>query len=312
VNRRAAVVLLAKLALGGAVLYWVFHSVDLSELAVSMRRASPALLAGALVLFVADDLVTTHKWRRLLEGVGIRPSFRRLFQVYLKGRFLGFFVPSSVTSDLYKGAALSREHGSGKAVVSSIVLERLLGLVSLATIGVVAAGALPARVMGVSSAATVAIGAAATLAGLAVFLQADRIARAALPLVPSGWLRVRSFGQELAGAFAVYRARVPLLVEAFLLSLVIQATRSAAVFALARAVDDRTPFLYFLLLVPYVYLVNLLPVASSRLGLEQGVFVVLFGAVGMSPETALAISLLSVAGSLVACLPGGFWLAVER
>jgi hypothetical protein len=245
-------------------------------------------------------------------GLGIEPGFLSLFRVYLKGRFLGFFIPSSVASDVYKGAVLTRQHGYGKGVVSSIVLERLLGLVSIATISVVALGALPATVLGANAAASVAIALGATLAGLAVFLQADRIIRLALPTLPGRFATVHTFLHELAGAFSSYRGRGTLLIEAFFLSLLIQLARSAGVFALARSVADATPFWSFLLLVPYVYLVNLLPVASSRIGLEQGVFVVLFGAVGMAPETALAISLLSVLGSFLAALPGGYWLLVGR
>ena len=57
---------------------------------------------------------------------------------------------------------------------------------------------------------------------------------------------------------------------------------------------------------------NLLPIASSRLGLEQAVFVGLFAAVGMPRETALAISLLSVAVGFVLVLPFGIGLLFRR
>jgi uncharacterized protein (TIRG00374 family) len=283
--------------------------VDRAELAAALRGASPWLLAASVAAFVADDLLVTRKWERLLDGLSVDVPFFRLFRVYLEGRFIGFFLPSSVTADLYKGAVLTRRHASGRAVVSSIVLERILGLVSIATIGLLAVGALPARLLGVGSAATVFAAFAATAVGLWAFLHADRIAATVLPWLPAGWSRPRAFLEGLADAFAAFRSQPRLLVETFLLSLLIQGARAVGVWIIARAVDDATPFLYFLLLVPYVYLVNLLPVASSRIGLEQGVFVVLFAAVGMRAETALAVSLLAVAGSFVSAIPGGLWLA---
>lgn len=291
---------------------WLATRVDLAAFLATLGRASLPLLGASLVLFVADDVLVTYKWGRLLAGAGVEPGFLGLFRVYLEGRFLGFFIPSSVTSDLYKGAVLTRAHGSGNSVVSSIVLERLLGLVSIATISVVAVGALPAKIAGLSAPTSVAIAATATLAGLAVFLQADRIIRLALPHLPARWTRLPGLLQDLAGAFSCYRAQGALLCEAFFLSLLIQLTRSTGVWVLALSLADRTPFHDFLLLVPYVYLVNLLPIASSRLGLEQGVFVALFSAVGMPAETALAISLLSVASSFLAAIPGGIWLLVRR
>lgn len=302
----------AKLLLALAVLAWIAAGLDRVALGAAFRGASPWLLAASVVAFVADDLLVTRKWGRLLRGLAVEVPFLRLFRIYLTGRLVGFFLPSSVTSDLYKGAALARRHGSGASVVSSIVLERILGLVSIATIGVVAMGALPATILGVSPGWAIVAAAAATVAGLVGFLHADRIASVVLPRVARRWKAPREFLERLALAFAAYRGQTRLLVEAFLLSVLIQGTRSVGVFMVARAVDDGTPFLYFLLLVPYVYLVNLLPVASSRVGLEQGVFVVLFTAVGMRAETALAVSLLSVAGSLVSALPGAFWLLPGR
>ncbi len=311
-RRGSAFAWIVKSAVAVAVLAWLATGVNLGRFFASMAGASLPLLAVSLAVFLADDLLVAHKWRRLLHGAGIATGLWTLFQVYMKGKFIAFFIPSSVTSDVYKGAALTREHGSGKAVVSSIVLERLLGLVSIATISVVAAGALPARILGFGSGTAVAIAATVAAGGLAAFLSADRIAGAALRCFPVGWQRLRTFLVDMAAAFSVYRGQRALLAETFALSLLIQVSRSLAVWILARAVDDTTSFLYFLLLVPYVFLVNLLPVASSRIGLEQGVFVVLFAAVGMQPETALAVSLLSVAVGLVAALPGGAWLLAER
>jgi uncharacterized protein (TIRG00374 family) len=311
-RRNRAALLAVKLALAAAVLAWLASRIDLARFVDSIRGAAPLLLAAAVACVVADDLLVTHKWRRLLQGLGLEIGFFRLFRVYLKGRFLGYFIPSSVATDLYKGAVLTRDLGTGKAVASSIILERLLGLVSIATISAVALGALPATILGVSAAASVAAAVLATAGGLAVFLHADRLAVWTLPHLPRRAKAVGGFLHELAAAFSAYRGQVRLLAETFLLSLAIQVVRSAGVWVLARSIDDATPYVYFLLLVPYVFLVNLLPVASSRVGLEQGVFVVLFSALGMRPETALAISLLSVATSFVAALPGGFWLLEER
>lgn len=258
------------------------------------------------------DLLVTHKWRRLLQGLALDVRFLELFRIYLKGRFLGLFIPSSVAIDLYKGGALRRDVGTGQVIASSIILERLLGLVSIATISVIALGAMPSALLGASALSWVGAGVLATCAGLMLFLHADRLALGVLPHLPARWGRLGTFLHELASSFSAYRGHTRLLAETFLLSLVIQVVRGAGVWVLARAVDDPTPYVYFLLLVPYVYLVNLLPVASSRVGLEQGVFVALFGALGMRPETALAISLLSVACDFVTALPGDLWLLANR
>jgi uncharacterized protein (TIRG00374 family) len=301
-----------RVAVSVAVLIWLWRTVDVRQMTALILRVSPSLLLASLAAYICDESLATWKWQRLLVGVGVTSAFWPLFRLTLEGRFIAFFLPSTVTADLYKGAVLTRGGETSAAAASSILLERILGLLSVVTIGLVAIGTLPSTLLGMNSSMAVVAAVGATLAGLAVFLHADRIASHLIPRLPVRWAGIRRILHDLTAAFAVYRGRKGLLVQAFLTSLLIQGARAVAVWVLARAVGDGTPFIYFVLLVPYVYLVNLLPIASSRLGLEQAVFVGLFAAVGMPRETALAISLLSVAVGLVLVLPFGLSLLFKR
>lgn len=299
-------------AVSVAVLVWLFRLVDVQELWGLVKRASPPLLVASLAAYVCDESLATWKWKRLLSGVSVERPFVALFRLTLEGRFIAFFLPSTVTADLYKGTVLARGGSTSAAALSSILLERILGLLSVVTIGLVAIGTLPATLLGVNSSVSVFMAVGATVMGLTIFLHADRIASVIVPRLPARWHRARSFLHDLASAFAAYRGQRGLLAQTFVISLLIQGARAVAVWVLARAVGDATPFVFFVLLVPYVYLVNLLPVASSRLGLEQAVFVGLFSAVGMPRETALAVSLLSVAVGFVLVLPFGIGLLFKR
>jgi uncharacterized protein (TIRG00374 family) len=301
-----------RVAVSALVLAWLLRIVDLPELGKLLLRAAPPFLLASLAAYVCDESLATWKWKKLLHGVGLERPFWPLFRLTLEGRFIAFFLPSTVTADLYKGAVLARGGGKSTAAFSSILLERILGLLSVVTIGLVAVGSLPAAVLGAHAGVSVLAAVAVTAAGLAVFLHADRFASVTVPFLPERWVRVRTFLHDLASAFAAYRGKHGLLVQTFVISLLIQFARAVAVWVLARAVGDATPFVFFVLLVPYVYLVNLLPIASSRLGLEQAVFVGLFAAAGMARETALAVSLLSVAVGFVLVLPFGIGLLFKR
>ena len=310
--RRSPLGLILRLAVTVACLALLLRIVHPRELIATLQRASWPFFLASLLANVCDESMATLKWRQLLRGVADPPPFLSMLRLTLEGRFIAFFLPSTVTADLYKGTVLTRSGRSGAAAFSSIVMERILGLLSIMTVGLVALGVLPAHLFGVNSAVTVVVAVGATAVGLAVFLNADRIAAVVLPMLPPRWQRLHTFLTGLAGAFAAYRGRAGLLVQAFLLSLLIQTTRAVAIWILARGVGDTTPFIYFVLLVPYVYLVNMLPIASSRVGLEQAVFVGLFSAVGMPPQTALAVSLLSVAVGFALVLPFGILLPFKR
>lgn len=301
-----------RIALAALVFGALAYLLDLRELAAVARSASAPWLIAAVAASLIDNLLTTQKWRLLLAGLELRVAFYPLFKTTTKGYFLSFFVPSALTADLYKGVALHRSLGSGHSITSSIVVERLLGVASIVTVGSMAIGWLPAALWDLGGGVGLALVGLALGAGLAGFLHADRILARLLPWIPARGRRVAGLLERLAGAFAAYRSQRRLLVVAFLFSVAIQFSRCTATWLVARSVADATPYWAFLVLVPYLYMVNMVPFATSRFGLEQGAFVVMFGAVGMPREVALVVSLLSVLASLLVALPGAVWLLGDR
>ena len=93
-----------------------------------------------------------------------------------------------------------------------------------------------------------------------------------------------------------------------LLSVIIQALRIVPVFIIALAIGVGDRFFPFLIAVPVIFLVNMVPVVGSRLGTEQGMFVLLLGLAGIKPESALVIALISLVIGIVVSLPGAWWL----
>ncbi|HVP27677.1 MAG TPA: lysylphosphatidylglycerol synthase transmembrane domain-containing protein [Myxococcota bacterium] len=302
----------ARVALTVGVFVALSRFVDLASLAARARGADPVWLVAAVVMFGLDQALGVYKWQLLLGGLGLEVGFGPLFRTATSGMFLSFFVPSALSADLYKGVAASRTLGAGAEVASSIVLERLLGVASIVVVGLLSLSWLPRAVLGFDSAVTLGLAAAVLAGGLAGFLHADVLLRFLEGRLPRAFAGLAARLEDLARAFGAYRRRRRTLVACFLLSLALQGTRCTATWMIARSLGDATPFWAFLVFVPYLYMVNLLPFATSRIGLEQGAFVLLFATVGMAPEVAVAVSLLSVLAGLVVALPGGLWLVTDR
>jgi len=301
-----------RIALAAAVFWALSRYVGAGEIVSLTRRASAPWLAAAVVLYAIDQALAVYKWQLLLAGLGLRVPFGSLFRTATSGAFVAFFVPSALSADLYKGIATTRSLGAGAQVASSIVLERLLGIASIVVVGLLCLGWLPRAIAGLDTAATLGIAALVLVGGMGAFLHADAILRAVESHLPRRLAGLAGRLEELARAFGAYRSERAILAATFALSVAIQFARSTAAFFVARAIGDATPYWAFPVFVPYVYLVNLLPFATSRLGLEQGAFVVLFAAVGMPADVAVAVSLLSVLASLVVAVPGGLWLVADR
>ena len=70
-------------------------------------------------------------------------------------------------------------------------------------------------------------------------------------------------------------------------------------FPSARHSDTTVSWVWFALIVPVVTLLTLIPISLAGIGVREYLYIALFGAAGMRPEVALALSLLTFAVTLV-------------
>jgi uncharacterized protein (TIRG00374 family) len=104
-----------------------------------------------------------------------------------------------------------------------------------------------------------------------------------------------------------YRRRPGLLAAAFATGLLFQLLRCALVAIGAAAFGVHVPFLLFVVIVPVIILITLLPISIAGLGVREVGFVYLFGLAGISAEIALALSLLIRLLDLLMALPGAWF-----
>ena len=74
--------------------------------------------------------------------------------------------------------------------------------------------------------------------------------------------------------------------------------------AWALGIDIALP--HFLVFVPIILFVQLLPISVAGLGTREAAFVYFFGSVGVGAESAFALSLLFFAGTILSAVPGAF------
>jgi hypothetical protein len=151
---------------------------------------------------------------------------------------------------------------------------------------------------------------AATFAGLAVVF--TRAPWAWLSQALSG-LGLERIGQVLATVFEGidrYRAHRRVLAGAFVQSLVLQMVMIYAYAVTGHALGLGVPFGAYMLLIPIVTIVTLLPISIAGLGVREGAMVLLFGRVGLDAAGAISLSLAWFAVTVLASVPGAFVLAL--
>lgn len=119
-----------------ALLLW---AVDWEKLPGLVRNYNwwAALLAA--IGIVVQFPISAWKWQSALRVCGANLEFPFLLRIYAIGHFIGQFLPTTIGGDAYRAYRVLPLVLPRSRAVTSIVLERAVGLASLLVLGAVAA-----------------------------------------------------------------------------------------------------------------------------------------------------------------------------
>jgi hypothetical protein len=299
------------LALGWVAALWFL--VDWREAGATLSGADPAPVVAAFAVSVVGVLISAEKWRDLLLRARVQITFRAAARLYWIGMFFSNFLPTSVGGDAVR-LALTPSRGRLARVAGSILVERLTGLIVM--LGLCAVGLIlrPVQVDQAGLGQALPLAVLAMGAGAAVLLVAPGMLTRLLPVLTRplpALLRCPLDGvQKVAMAIADHARDSTGLSRALVVSLPFYGTIILAQYLVLEAVGADVPLLEVALLAPLVPLLTLLPLSLNGLGLAEAVFVLLYGSVGVPPETALAAAALRRLVDLANSGLGGLlWLA---
>jgi uncharacterized membrane protein YbhN (UPF0104 family) len=288
-----------RLAVTAAILWWLSTRIDMRAAAAAVATVSLPHLALVLALVAIDRLVMVWRWLLLLRAADVQVTAREAARLFLVSSFVGSFLPAGVGGDAARAWGLSRITSKLGDALASVVVDRVLGVLSLAAMAV--AGLVVWAPGGGSARGWIAL-AVLALACVAAFW-GDAVLRWALPPHRHGGPVARRL-LRLADAVAHYRDHRGTLAAVMAWSLGVQLLRITQAYVLGLGLGLQVPFAYYLLFMPLGLLMLLLPISVSGFGVPQGVIVWLLRPMGVPDALAFALSTLIVLTGLAGNLPG--------
>ena len=277
------------------------------------RGADPGWIAAAVALVLFDRALMAWRWIDLLAALspGSRPPFSVVLRIFFVSTFVGSFLPG-VAGDAYRAYSLSRHQVRVSESAASVLMDRILGVLSMVLLGAAALATAPEvprdRWTGLWLAAA---GSGCLIAGLLVFNnQAGRHFDRRVRALPAG--RVQRAAVSLTEAVRRYANHHREVARVLIASLLVQCLRVVQAFCLARAIGIVLPLASFFVYIPISVLLMQVPVTVSGLGTGQAAFVWLFGQSGVPADQATALSLLFIALAIVGNLPGALLYVTEE
>jgi glycosyltransferase 2 family protein len=310
VNRRVRVV--GTLVLTAAAVAYLAWKIELGTTLDVLADSDAAWFAAAAVIMFVPVPVLAARWGWLLAAHGMAEPVRWLTRAYFVAYTAGQLLPTSLGGDAVRIVETARRHpGRTADVTGTVLLERGLGAAATVLLGAVGFLLSVGRydvsaylwLEGVFVFGTIVV-------GFLFFARTSRpLLRRLEPLLER--LRLARPLRAFYEGVHHYRDRPSVLLAVFAVTLVVQAVRILAIWAVARAVGIELGVSVYYVMGPLFFLVMLVPFTLNGLAVREAFFVSFLGSLGVAAEQAFAAGFLFFLVTLLLALPGGVVMVWE-
>jgi uncharacterized protein (TIRG00374 family) len=254
-----------------------------------------------------------HKWNILLRARNVWLSHWAAFRIYLASGFVGYVIPASVGSDVFRAARLSLGGRSVSKVSATIVLERVLGLLAILTrssvglLFVVLGGW--HELLPLLGAVVAALFVGTVLTAMSMSERLYRVLRRATSRFADN--RIVKMLHALHDEYVALSRRARPLVLFFLLSIVNQLIQALMFVPVLVSLNVDVNLLALFAVLPLSKaFVQLMPIPAG-IGVAEGAQVVALSLAHEAPAQGLAVALVLRAIDLSMLLPAGIAYAAD-
>jgi uncharacterized protein (TIRG00374 family) len=279
-----------------------------------LLQVYPGYLLAALAVALLGVVVRAYRWQILLSALEIEVPLRRLTALYFIGFLFTNVLPTGFGGDPIRMYELSRYTHKTAESAGTVLADRFFGLIVLQALAVVALAFSYQLVEPLVIAFTVLLFVGSLVA---VWLLLNRRLWQSLgehlkPLASLGQKQgpVLSKIVGKAGNLSIAEGlkrfyeslhgyNVAAIGKTLGVSLVFNISLITMNYLLGLSLGARVSIWYYFLFVPITSIVTILPISFAGLGVREGAYFLLFPQAGMPKETALSLSLLVYAISIL-------------
>lgn len=269
-------------------------------LGTMLKQADSAKLAYAVAIGAIPFFITTYRWKMLLAGLGITLSFGRAFVLNMVGAFYNTFMPGSTGGDLLKAYYAAKQAPDRRtAAVMSVIVDRVLGLITLIILGGAMAGYAWLSAPDLHDPVTracrrVALGAAAILACCVIGL-----ALLYMPFVrklvsrSDRFVRSKAYQQmrKVMHVLHAYRSQPGLIFGAIAMTFPVHLQTVVSAMLAGQAFGLNVSPGYYFVFVPVVVLAGAIPVSPQGVGVMEAFAYYFLRQQGATLNQALALTM---------------------
>jgi hypothetical protein len=279
--------------------------VDFHAVAPIIMHADGTFIILALILQLGSTMLAAYRWSLIMSALHFHQNFGFYLGSYFKGAFFNQALPGSIGGDAVRGLELGSMGYSKKEAFTGIFIDRIVGLVGLLLLNfganLFSSDVLPPWLFHLVN--MICIGG---ISGFSILIMLHKIQ----------WFHTykatRLFANLSHRFRQVYATKQAIVVQVGL-SVIIHFFSVMAFYEMACSVGIALPLSLFLVVVPPVFLLTIIPISLAGWGVRESAMVGIFTLIGASKESILSVSLLYGIMLIVASLPGLFiWVRGKK
>ncbi len=289
-----------------AIFFLIFRTIDIRKVVVTIGDAHLGYVMLGFAAQLFSTFLASYRWSIIMKELCFGQHFLFYLKSYFKGAFFNQALPTSIGGDALRVLDIVRLGFRKRDSFAGVFIDRLVGLVGLLMLNLVAnllrPGLLPDEIFWVINALS-----AGGISAILILMAVQRFNLARFRFFrKSSWLRPlyglsRRTNRVYRGTKGAIQVAMTILTHLFSV---------IAFYWLAQGVGMHYGLIIFLVIVPPVILLTLVPVTLAGWGVREGAMIGLFTLIGADKTMVLSMSILYGLALIVTSLPGlYFYLA---
>jgi uncharacterized membrane protein YbhN (UPF0104 family) len=290
-----------KLVISLLLIGLIYDRLDTEALRSAFAQLSVGILLTVLGLQLLSTLTAGWRWQLIQQWLGYPAPTGFYLKGYFKGSLFNQLLPTSIGGDAYRVLENGHRIGSHKEAFYGVFIDRVAGLLGLLILNATALAWLPNLLPErLSQGITIILGIG--FAGAIFGLLLHKLPAWQFPL----WSSLQTLSQRFAQVYRCTRTislQLGLSVLTHLFTLLI-------LLLLGNALGLSFDLLVYMVVIPPVILLTLLPVSFAGWGIREGAMIGIFTLLGAPAETILVLSVVYGLLLITASLPG-LWFFIH-
>jgi uncharacterized protein (TIRG00374 family) len=300
-----------RIIVGIGLIVFLLWRFDIHQLFTKISGINVRYLSYGLIPYFFFVIVSAWRWQVLLDYKKFQIPFGRTTIIYFIALFFNNLLPTTIGGD---GIRVLYSMGKRKADSLAVVLtDRILGFIGLFIFALIAV-----LYLWIEKRQTEFLlymsGGLFVLIIVTYILFSERAYRRISPVARK--IKIFKLGERLShlhDSFTDFGKAWGPITLCTVHSIIIQALLAIGPFLVLRALGNyEIGILPFFIYLPIINVVSMIPISLNGIGVRESFFVLLFSRVGLSGETALAVSIISFLLIFLWSILGGIFFIVYR